>query len=177
MTTWLTDENTYTITVLCLADTVTTGYRNSPASNAVTYTVVQPQLSTPANLTANGTTVSWDAVENAESYDVYADDTVLLGNTTGGAASSGETWLLNAALTFGAKSWSHDINFTSNGNSYSKFSYNFSSPMAAYLVYGTTDVYEANSHSWTNEAYRTVIFATAPTGDLLTWLQNNGTKQ
>lgn len=43
-----------------------------------------PQLSAPANLTADGTTVSWDAVENAESYDVYADDTVLLGNTTGG---------------------------------------------------------------------------------------------
>lgn len=47
----------------------------------------QPQLSAPTNLTADGTTVSWDAVENAESYDVYADDTVLLGNTTGGAVS------------------------------------------------------------------------------------------
>ena len=85
--------------------------------------------------------------------------------------------MLNADLTFGVKSWSHDINFTSNGNSYSKFSYNFSSPMAAYLVYGTTNVYEVNSHAWTNEAYRTVIFATSPTGDLLTWLQGNGTKQ
>ena len=43
----------------------------------------QEQLATPQNVTADGTTVSWDAVENAESYDVYADDTVLLGNTTG----------------------------------------------------------------------------------------------
>ena len=38
------------------------------------------KLATPQNVTANGTTVSWDAVENATSYDVYADDTVLLGN-------------------------------------------------------------------------------------------------
>lgn len=91
--------------------------------------------------------------------------------------ATGETWVLNANLTFGAKGWSHDINFTSNGNSYSKFSYNFESPIATYLVYGTTNVYEANSNAWTNEAYRTVIFATSPTGDLLTWLQGNGTKK
>ena len=38
------------------------------------------KLATPQNVTANGTTVSWDAVENATSYDVYADDTVLLGS-------------------------------------------------------------------------------------------------
>lgn len=92
-------------------------------------------------------------------------------------ATDGETWVLNADLTFGTKSWSFDINFTSNGNSYSKFSYNFSSPLAAYLVYGTTNVYEANSHAWTNEAYRTVIFDTSPTGVILLWLQANGVKQ
>lgn len=40
------------------------------------------KLATPQNVTANGTTVSWDAVEYATSYDVYADDTVLLGNVT-----------------------------------------------------------------------------------------------
>lgn len=38
------------------------------------------KLATPQNVTANGTTVSWDAVQNATSYDVYADDTVLLGS-------------------------------------------------------------------------------------------------
>lgn len=30
---------------------------------------------------------------------------------------------------------------------------------------------------WHNEAYRTITFLEAPTGDLLTWLQANGTKQ
>ena len=31
------------------------------------------QLATPQNVTADGTTVSWDAVENATSYAVLAD--------------------------------------------------------------------------------------------------------
>ena len=84
LSTWLTDIGTYTITAVV----VNSIYATSDSSNAVTYTVVQPQLATPQNVTAEGTTVSWDAVENAESYDVYADDTVLLGNTTGRAVSS-----------------------------------------------------------------------------------------
>lgn len=39
------------------------------------YTVATPlpQLSTPQNVTADGTVVSWDEVENATSYDILAD--------------------------------------------------------------------------------------------------------
>ena len=33
----------------------------------------ETQLATPQNVTANGTNVSWDAVENATSYAVLAD--------------------------------------------------------------------------------------------------------
>lgn len=32
------------------------------------------QLATPQNVAADGTTVSWDSVENATQYDIYADD-------------------------------------------------------------------------------------------------------
>ena len=35
--------------------------------------VYMVQLATPQNVTASGTTVSWDAVENATSYAVLAD--------------------------------------------------------------------------------------------------------
>lgn len=100
LSTWLTDIGTYTITAVG----VNSLYATSDSSNAVTYTVAQPQLSAPTNLTADGTTVSWDAVENAESYDIYADDTVLLGNTTGGAVSSGHT------LTWTGGDWIIKIN-------------------------------------------------------------------
>lgn len=89
---------------------------------------------------------------------------------------TGETWLLNDTLVLGAKSWEYNINFTSNGNSYSKFNYYFLNPLESYLRYDTTNVYDTNT-LWTNEAYRTVTFETAPTGDLLTWLQANGVKQ
>lgn len=166
LSTWLTDIGTYTITAVG----VNSIYATSDSSNAVTYTVAQPQLATPQNVSADGTTVSWDAVENAESYDVYADDTVLLGNTTGGAASSGETWLLLATVSYSA--FSEDISFTSNGVSYTTINSSYSG-----LKYDDTVVYDYNENGWSNDAYRTVKFDTAPTGDLLTWLQANGTKQ
>ena len=107
----------------------------------------------------------------------YLDGGVVFEKSSSEEPSTGETWVLNSSLSFGIKSWSYNINFTSNGNSYSNFSYNFTSPIASYLVYGTTNVYDANNILWTSEAYRTITFSTAPTGDLLTWLQANGTKQ
>lgn len=40
-----------------------------------------PQLSTPQNVSASGTTVSWDEVANATSYELYADGTSLATTT------------------------------------------------------------------------------------------------
>ena len=79
LTTVITANGTYNISVIATG----TGYTDSDSSNVVEYICVAPQLPAPINLTVDGTIISWDAVENAESYDVYADDTVLLGNTTG----------------------------------------------------------------------------------------------
>ena len=41
----------------------------------IPYTATEPltQLATPQNVTADGTTVSWDEVENATSYEILAD--------------------------------------------------------------------------------------------------------
>lgn len=41
--------------------------------NGVTVFESNPQLSAPQNVTADGTVVSWDEVENATEYEVYAD--------------------------------------------------------------------------------------------------------
>ena len=91
--------------------------------------------------------------------------------------SSGETWLLNnEGLSVSLSGWSYSISFTSNNQSYSTFACHFNSPNDAGIYYGDTKVYDTNT-LWVNSAYRTVTFYTAPTGDLLTWLQNNGTKQ
>lgn len=88
----------------------------------------------------------------------------------GGAVT--ETWLLNATYD-GNTTANYDVNFTSNGESFAKLSYG---DMPRWFIkYGETNVYF--NGSWTNEAYRTITFSTPPTGDLLTWLQANGTKQ
>lgn len=97
---------------------------------------------------------------------------------------AGETWVLNESLSsqsFGIV----DVAFSSNGSDYTKFSRYYKTDMLGeveqdYVAFYTSDtdyvtVYDTGT--WTDQAYRTITFATAPTGDLLTWLQANGTKQ
>lgn len=92
-----------------------------------------------------------------------------------------ETWVLNATVTLPSSSLSGT--FTSNGKSFTGIRSRKLSSARLYLYYtsgagGTTDstqVYE--NGSWINDAYRTLVFDTAPTGAMLTWLQANGQKQ
>lgn len=84
-----------------------------------------------------------------------------------------ETWVLNTRIdstineTFSAS-------FISAGNSYSQIEIT-SMFSQTWISYDSTNVY--GNGSWTNEAYRTVVFDTAPSGYLFAWLQENGTKQ
>ena len=71
------------------------------------------------------------------------------------------------------------INFTSNGKSFDQFQIDSVVPGIIYLKNGS-DVggYQYDSASWGfGETYRTVVFETAPTGELLTWLQANAVPQ
>lgn len=85
--------------------------------------------------------------------------------------SSGETWYLNEILL--DPYFEATINFVSNSESFSNIAYVVTPDDG--LQYDGTFV--NNSGGWTNTAYRTITFATPPTGDLLTWLQANGVKQ
>lgn len=82
-----------------------------------------------------------------------------------------ETWVLNSRISISSTPFY--INFTSNGQSFRRI-VRTSAGLAYSDLSTDTIVYDL---SWTNEAYRTVVFDTAPSGDLLTWLQANGTKQ
>ena len=73
------------------------------------------------------------------------------------------------------------ISFTSNGQK-------FTSIVAVYDGFVVTLLYDNNEiagydpggggvYEFNNEAYRKLTFDTPPTGDLLTWLQSNATKQ
>lgn len=84
-----------------------------------------------------------------------------------------ETWVLNSTITGNGE---FTADFTSNGKSF--YSIAVSSSITSYgeKMGGNVIVY-AKSSGWSNEAYRTIVFDTSPSGDLLTWLQANGTKQ
>lgn len=85
-----------------------------------------------------------------------------------------ETWLLNKSIT--PSTMSVNISFVSNGNTFSSIDMVGGMPSRYSILYDTTLVFEGLG-GWINQAYRTVNFSTAPTGDLLAWLQANGTKQ
>ena len=85
--------------------------------------------------------------------------------------SSGETWVLNETLTLTSNTFS--ANFTANNSTYTEI---WMSDRE--LAYGdSSNVVYATKGGWIDEANKTLTFAIAPTGDLLTWLQANGTKQ
>ena len=92
-----------------------------------------------------------------------------------------ETWVLNEQLDPVLQLSKKTISFTSNGKTYAAISFQnrklvyYTNP---YSSSGTT-AYSPRGASayWINDAYRTVVFDSTPTGSLLSWLQKNGTKQ
>lgn len=89
-----------------------------------------------------------------------------------------ETWVLNP--NYSNKSYDFTgLSFNSNGETFSSIKVvgGFSNDE---LYYDNKDIAYIQDDDYVNwkagEAYKTLIFQTAPTGDLLTWLQANGTK-
>lgn len=87
-----------------------------------------------------------------------------------------ETWVLNERLNL-TDNAIYDASFTCNGTVYEGI--HTTTSVVTYL-FNTTQmggqrVY--TRYGWDNEAYRTIVFDTPPSGSLLTWLQANGTKQ
>lgn len=105
-----------------------------------------------------------------EIYKIYFGSTLVYEKSV----PEGETWVLNETLTLQAQNVT--INFTSNNQ-------NFTSIVITNLTLSYNDIgvyakfVSGGSHWTSGEAYRTITFSTAPTGDLLTWLQANGVKQ
>ena len=96
--------------------------------------------------------------------------------------SSGETWVLNDTINV-STNFAYTINFTSNNYSCNTIQ-SVKDGFLRALQYKANDgqilpAYhdEDGITEWENVAYRTITFSASPTGDLLTWLQANGTKQ
>jgi len=88
--------------------------------NGVTVFEKMPQLATPQNVTADGTVVSWDEVENATSYEVIEGGNNVLGTYTpvtlisftigdmSYQAEEGMTWAQWVASSYNNNGW--DVN-------------------------------------------------------------------
>lgn len=140
----------------------------------------------PDTVTVSGASQSW----NKET------GTLTLSNPTGAVTVSavcesvqtGETWLLNETFYSLALNRTY-IDFVSNSRNFVSIEtvHSGSGPAAKWQLFyyygeGSTEkvtawYFEDGAETWTNEDYRTITFSTPPTGDLLTWLQANGTRQ
>jgi hypothetical protein len=125
----------------------------------------------------NATTVS---VERA-ARPAFQIDLSKIDFTIGGSVS--KMWTFNSTVNSPASTPTIlYANFTSNGTKFKAFNCDV---MAGALNLSYLYLNQDASHTqlnvyyynWQNEAYRTVIFDEAPSGDLLTWLQANATPQ
>lgn len=129
------------------------------------------------------TLTGWDNVSSGEhTIQVIAKATGYRDSTKSTAVSftkasvpTGETWLLNETINLSTQTFT--TNFVSNGQNFNSLKLT-----NTLLEYDTTTVYakfvpEGGSNWVKGEAYRTIILSESATGDLLTWLQANGTKQ
>lgn len=91
-----------------------------------------------------------------------------------------ETWVLNEWL--GTTEVSASVEFISNGIHFISLKYEDKGGKFGHiLTYGGhsgATTYVPYTEGWTSsQAFRTITFLEPPTGDLLTWLNENGVKQ
>lgn len=91
-----------------------------------------------------------------------------------------ETWVIKSSAT--GELVTTQISFTSNGQKFTSIGANSDFGTFVILYYDNNEVagYDPGTggvYEFDNEAYRKLTFDTPPTGDLLTWLQANATRQ
>ena len=96
-----------------------------------------------------------------------------------GSATSGEAWYFNDTIG-NIDSGIVAVNFTSNGTEYTRmYEVRFGKFFHQMQYENDTlvnKVYDYNTSTWTNEAYRTIVLDEPATGDVLAFLEANATK-
>ena len=132
------------------------------------------QLSTPQNVTADGTVVSWDEVENATSYEVLADG-ASIGTVENEDALAG-TWVFNDTIdAYGILD--ANVDFICDEKQGDRIWVD-----DGWLNLGGIASPAYTNSGWTDPAYKTITITSklseVTNGEqLLTWLQANTTKQ
>lgn len=137
---------------------------------------ILPQLATPQNLAVENTTLSFDEVENATSYEVFVDNTSIGSYQV----SKGETWLLKSSgMVAPSNTIDETINFTNLiGTAFTRITIKSEGKGVGIAYYnGSNITYVTTGEDGVTGDNATLTFETTPTGELLTWLQANGVKQ
>lgn len=140
------------------------------------YTLTKQQSST-AKMYVGTKAVNKMYLDSKEVKKAYMGDKLVYEQQS----SSGETWVLNQQISPAFEPTSSSINFTSNNESFVFF--DVDAINSGYLRYSydpsnSIEIYKFSDGTWLRGSeYRTITFETPPTGDLLTWLTANGTKQ
>lgn len=114
---------------------------------------------------------------NGTVYNIKKGRTLINGTGYVIKFQNGYTWVLNNSYTTPSSTLKEFDTpaFTSNGNKYSVFKIYGWEWIKPGIYYDNTRVNDG--YGFTDEAYRTITFDEAPTGDLLAWLQANAVQQ
>lgn len=108
-----------------------------------------------------------------EVYTIGGKPLMLDGKLCKVAAGGAETWVLNESLD--STLFSYSVDFLCNSIAYDSISRRIVKAATA-MYYGNNRVMKDDG-TWYDQSDRTITFLKPPTGELLTWLQNNGVKQ
>ncbi len=124
-----------------------------------------------------------DADSTSEVRPAFQIDLSKIDFTIGEGGNVSKTWTFNSTVNSPASTLTIlYANFTSNGTKFKAFNCDvLAGALNLSYLYLNQDASHTQLnvyyYNWQNEAYRTVIFDEAPSGDLLTWLQANATPQ
>lgn len=131
------------------------------------------QLATPQNVTADGTNVSWDEVENATSYDVIEGGNNVLGTVTPILPVS-KNWKFNGTkVTVPQRSFGKSVLISGKSYNDSTFVESFTAIYYdadwSYIAFGNGGFWDTSNNTW--GAANILKFDAEPSGDLLAFLK------
>lgn len=142
------------------------------------------RLDTPTDISSYGNSVLFSKVHNATEYSIYLDGSQFATVPLVGTGRS--DWLFNELIAIDDNSTSEfSVSFTSNGITYSSLKvYGRNTAPGSTgkyaIYYDSTKVFEERLDSdslWVEQVYRSVSFASEPTGALLTFLNSTAINQ
>lgn len=154
--------------------TMIAGIENVTGNVTITVVGSLPKLDAPTNLAVSGNTLTFDSVENAEQYEVFAGNTSLGTYEPVYTLEAGTyNWIDNPNFNYSVYSLIQNIDFNSNGTDYSSINVSLFNHIIDYKL-PRTRVF--NAGSWVDSAFRTITLSAPQTVsfDFYNWAITDG---